>query len=170
MNTTTCLEPILCDKQTAAVVIAAPASMHFDLAKQCILAGKDVYVEKPMALKVAEGRELEDLSRRHGRVLMVGHSTEYHPAILELKRMVREGDLGQIQYIYSSRLNLGKLRTEENILWSFAPHDISAIPFLLNEIPAADIDRWRELSEPASCGYDPDHLRVSEWSYGPHFC
>lgn len=135
VNTTTCLEPILCDKQTAAVVIAAPASMHFDLAKQCILAGKDVYVEKPMALKVAEGRELEDLSRRHGRVLMVGHILEYHPAILELKRMVREGDLGQIQYIYSSRLNLGKLRTEENILWSFAPHDISAILFLLNETP-----------------------------------
>lgn len=135
VKTTTRLEEILGDKEVTAVAIAAPAAMHYELTRECLLAGKDVYVEKPMALKVREGRDLADLGRRRERILMVGHILEYHPAILELKRMIREGELGNIQYIYSSRLNLGKLRTEENILWSFAPHDISAILFLLNEAP-----------------------------------
>lgn len=135
VNTTTRLEQVLGDKEVTAVAIAAPAVMHYDLAKECIRAGKDVYVEKPMALKAVEGQELAEFARQRERVLMVGHILEYHPAVLELKRMIREGELGKIQYIYSSRLNLGKLRTEENILWSFAPHDISAILFLLNETP-----------------------------------
>jgi UDP-2-acetamido-3-amino-2,3-dideoxy-glucuronate N-acetyltransferase len=135
VKTTTRLEEVLGDKEVTAVAIAAPAAMHYDLARECMLAGKDVYVEKPMALKAHEGHELAELANRRERVLMVGHILEYHPAILELKRMIREGELGKIQYIYSSRLNLGKLRTEENILWSFAPHDISAILFLLNETP-----------------------------------
>ena len=135
VKTTTRLEETLGDKEVKAVAIAAPAAQHYDLTRECLLAGKDVYVEKPMALKVREGRELADMARRRERILMVGHILEYHPAILELKRMIREGELGNIQYIYSSRLNLGKLRTEENILWSFAPHDISAILFLLNEAP-----------------------------------
>jgi UDP-2-acetamido-3-amino-2,3-dideoxy-glucuronate N-acetyltransferase len=135
VRTTTRLEQVLGDKQVTAVAIAAPAVMHYDLTRECLLAGKDVFVEKPMALKVREGRELAELASRRERVLMVGHILEYHPAILELKKMIREGELGKIQYIYSSRLNIGKLRTEENILWSFAPHDISAILFLLNETP-----------------------------------
>lgn len=135
VKTTTQLERILDDKQVTAVAIAAPAAMHYELTRECLLAGKDVYVEKPMALRACEGRELAELASRRERVLMVGHILEYHPAILELKRMIGEGELGKIQYIYSSRLNIGKLRTEENILWSFAPHDISAILFLLNETP-----------------------------------
>jgi UDP-2-acetamido-3-amino-2,3-dideoxy-glucuronate N-acetyltransferase len=121
----------------AAVVIAAPAAEHFALAKKAMLAGKDVFVEKPLALRVEEGEELADLSVTTGRILMVGHLLHYHPAIRKLKELIREGSLGKIEYIYSSRLNFGKLRTEENILWSFAPHDISAILHLLDEEPSS---------------------------------
>jgi UDP-2-acetamido-3-amino-2,3-dideoxy-glucuronate N-acetyltransferase len=128
-------ETILADSGIRAVVIAAPAAEHYRLAKTALLRDKDVYVEKPLALHATEGQELVDLASQHQRILMVGHILEYHPAILELKRLIREGELGRILYIHSSRLNLGKLRTEENILWSFAPHDISAVLFLLGEEP-----------------------------------
>jgi UDP-2-acetamido-3-amino-2,3-dideoxy-glucuronate N-acetyltransferase len=117
------------------VVIAAPATEHYSLAKQALLAGKDVFVEKPLALLVEEGEELTQLAKKQGRLLMVGHLLHYHPAVTELKRLVQSGGLGKVEYIYSSRLNFGKLRTEENILWSFAPHDISAILHLLEEEP-----------------------------------
>lgn len=126
---------VLRDRQIDAVVIAAPAVQHYDLAKRSLLAGKDVFVEKPLSLRSAEGEELVELARKEKRILMVGHILEHHPAVLELKKLITNGDLGKIQYIYSSRLNLGKLRTEENILWSFAPHDISAILYLLDEAP-----------------------------------
>ena len=128
-------DEVLRDPGVDAVAIAAPAVEHFRLAKAAMLRGKDVYVEKPLALHPSEGQELVDLAAKHQRILMVGHILEYHPAVLELKRLIREGELGQIRYIYSSRLNLGKVRTEENILWSFAPHDISAVLFLLDEQP-----------------------------------
>jgi UDP-2-acetamido-3-amino-2,3-dideoxy-glucuronate N-acetyltransferase len=129
------LEPVLADPTIDGVVIAAPAAQHFQLARRCLLAGKDVYAEKPLALHAEEGEQLVTLANQRHKILMVGHILEYHPAILELKRLIGEGELGNIQYIYSSRLNLGKLRTEENILWSFAPHDISAILYLLGESP-----------------------------------
>jgi len=135
VRATTDLDSVLRDAGIQAVVIAAPAAQHYELVKRALGAGKDVYVEKPLALHASEGEELTELAAKHTRILMVGHILEYHPAILELKRMIREGELGRIQYIYSSRLNLGKLRTEENILWSFAPHDVSAILFLLGEMP-----------------------------------
>ena len=128
VSTTRDLNTVLADPELKGVVIAAPAAQHFDLARKCLVAGKDVYVEKPLALHADEGEQLVDLARERGRILMVGHILEYHPAILELKRMIRDGVLGNIHYIYSSRLNLGKLRTEENILWSFAPHDILRHP------------------------------------------
>jgi UDP-2-acetamido-3-amino-2,3-dideoxy-glucuronate N-acetyltransferase len=130
-------EAVFADPAIHAVAIAAPAVRHFELAKKALQAGKDVFVEKPLALEVQEGQELVDLASRHGRILMVGHILEYHPAILELRKMIRAGKLGKIESIYSSRLNLGKLRTEENILWSFAPHDISAILALLGEFPTS---------------------------------
>jgi UDP-2-acetamido-3-amino-2,3-dideoxy-glucuronate N-acetyltransferase len=129
------LEPLLRDDEIQGVAIAAPAARHYDIAKKCLLAGKDVYIEKPLALCVEEGQELVDIAERDNRILMVGHILQYHPAILKLKEMIAVGELGRIQYIYSSRLNWGKLRTEENILWSFAPHDISAILYLLDEMP-----------------------------------
>jgi UDP-2-acetamido-3-amino-2,3-dideoxy-glucuronate N-acetyltransferase len=128
-------EAVLTDPDVRAVAIAAPAARHYELTKKAMLAGKDVFVEKPLALQVEDGQELVDLSHRLRRVLMVGHILQYHPAVLKLGLMIRAGELGRIRYVYSSRLNLGKLRTEENILWSFAPHDISAILGLLGEMP-----------------------------------
>lgn len=119
------------------IVIAAPAVQHFQMAKRALSAGKDLFVEKPLALRVDEGQELVELARRRSRILMVGHILQYHPAVVELRRLIHSGELGKIRYIYSNRLNLGKLRTEENILWSFAPHDVSAIRFLLGEEPTS---------------------------------
>jgi UDP-2-acetamido-3-amino-2,3-dideoxy-glucuronate N-acetyltransferase len=118
-----------------AVAISSPAVLHYPMAKEALLSGKDVFVEKPLALEVSEGQELIDLAGRHGRILMVGHILQYHPAILKLKDLVDSGELGKIQYVYSDRLNIGKIRTEENILWSFAPHDISVMLLLLGEMP-----------------------------------
>src|SRR5215469_8855132 len=122
---TVSFQDFLENPQLQAVAIAAPAAQHFHLAKAALLAGKDVFVEKPLALRVEEGEELVELARRLSRILMVGHLLHYHPAIIELRRKVQSGELGRIEYITSSRLNFGKVRTEEDILWSFAPHDIS---------------------------------------------
>src|SRR3989304_717716 len=128
---------ILKDPEIQACVIAAPAGLHHALAREALLAKKDVFVEKPLALRVSEGRELVTLAEKEKRILMVGHVLEYHPAVVRLKRLVDEDALGRIRYVYSARLNLGKVRTEENILWSFAPHDISVILRLLGEMPIA---------------------------------
>ena len=129
------VEDMLSSAEIQAIAIAAPAAQHYSIAKRALLSGKDVFVEKPLALHVEEGQELLEIAHRCSRVLMVGHILHYHPAVLELKRMIIEGELGKVEYISSSRLNLGKLRTEEDILWSFAPHDISAILYLLDESP-----------------------------------
>ena len=118
-----------------SVVIATPAETHYTLAREALLAGKNVYVEKPMALLEQEGQELVNISTEKHRVLMVGHLLQHHPAFVRLKELARQGELGRINYIYSHRLNLGKIRREENILWSFAPHDISMILALAGEEP-----------------------------------
>jgi UDP-2-acetamido-3-amino-2,3-dideoxy-glucuronate N-acetyltransferase len=126
---------VLRDQSIAAVAVATPAERHADAVREALLAGKDVFVEKPLCLSIKEGEELVALAEKERRILMVGHLLWYHPAVLKLKELIRTGELGRIQYIYSNRLNLGKIRREENILWSFAPHDISVILGLLNEIP-----------------------------------
>jgi len=118
-----------------AVVIATPAETHFDLARQALEAGKDVFVEKPLALTYEQGAELLRLAREGDRVLMVGHVLEYHPGVLRLLELVRDGELGEVRYVYSHRLSLGKVRREENILWSFAPHDIAVILRLMGSMP-----------------------------------
>lgn len=128
-------EAVLNDSAVERVVIATPASTHFELCRRALAAGKDVFVEKPLALTVSEGSELVAQAEQAGRILMVGHILRYHPAVLKLKEMIDRGELGRIEYIYSNRLNLGKLRTEENILWSFAPHDISVILALAGGLP-----------------------------------
>jgi UDP-2-acetamido-3-amino-2,3-dideoxy-glucuronate N-acetyltransferase len=128
-------QEILRIPEIAAVVIATPAITHYALAREALLAGKDVFVEKPLAMEAAEGRNLVDLVNHQGRILMVGHILLYHPAIHKLKALVDAGELGKIQYVYSNRLNIGKIRSEENILWSFAPHDLSVILWLLGEMP-----------------------------------
>jgi UDP-2-acetamido-3-amino-2,3-dideoxy-glucuronate N-acetyltransferase len=129
------VDALLAIPELQAVVIAAPAAKHYELAKKALLSGKDVFVEKPLALHVEQGAELVELAHKNSRILMVGHLLHYHPAIVTLRRLLDHGELGKIEYICSSRLNFGKLRTEEDILWSFAPHDISAILHLLDESP-----------------------------------
>lgn len=124
---------VLEDEDIKGVVIAVPASMHFSLAREALVAGKDVYVEKPLALDLDDAMELRDIAEKNSRILMVGHLLQYHPAFDRLKELIKEGRLGRINYIYSNRLNFGKIRREEDILWSFAPHDISMILSLANE-------------------------------------
>lgn len=110
-----------------AVVIATPAVTHYEMTKTALLNGKDVFVEKPLALYGQEAVELKDITEQKQRILMVDHLLHYHPAVVKLKELIDQGELGKLQYIYSNRLNIGKLRSEENILWSFAPHDVSVI-------------------------------------------
>ncbi len=131
----TSFEELLRDPEVRAVAIATPAGSHYEHVKRSLEGGKDVFVEKPLALTVREGMELVEISKRENRILMVGHILQYHPAVVRLKELVLSGEIGKIQYIYSNRLNMGKLRTEENILWSFAPHDISVILMLLGGEP-----------------------------------
>jgi UDP-2-acetamido-3-amino-2,3-dideoxy-glucuronate N-acetyltransferase len=128
-------DEVLREKSIGAVAIATPAETHGFMVRDALLAGKDVFVEKPLCLSAEQGRSLVDLANDRGRILMVGHLLWYHPAILKLKTLIEAGELGRIQYVYSNRLNLGKIRREENILWSFAPHDISVILGLLGEVP-----------------------------------
>ena len=117
-------DAILNDREVDAVALVTPAPMHFEMAKRALLAGKHVYVEKPMTLTSEHAEELIDLSERSGLKLMVGHLLEYHPAIDMVKRELDSGSLGQIYYMYCQRLNLGVVRPNENAFWSLAPHDI----------------------------------------------
>ncbi len=120
-----------------AVVISTPPASHFELCKSAILADKDVFVEKPLVLQVRDGEELVKLAEEKKKILMVGHIMEYHAATLKLKEYMDKGELGEIYYLYSTRVNLGKVRDMENALWSFAPHDISMILFLLEKEPVS---------------------------------
>ncbi len=127
---------IIDNPEVKAVVIAVPAILHYSITKKFLLAGKDVLVEKPLSLTVKEGEELVRIAEKNNRILMVGHILQYHPAVIKLKELVVKKELGDVRYIYSNRLNIGKLRTEENVLWSFAPHDISLILMLMgNKVP-----------------------------------
>lgn len=134
-HTTTDYAELVNDAELEAVIIATTGPTHFELCKRALVAGKDVYVEKPFVLSVAEGEELLALAETHGRVLMVGHLLEYHPVVEKLKEMIDSGELGTVRYIYSQRLNLGTVRADENALWNFAPHDISVILYLLGVDP-----------------------------------
>lgn len=128
-------EEVLSDPGVDGVSIASPAGLHYRQAKAALEAGKHVYVEKPLALDVAEAAELCALAEARGLTLMVGHLLQYHPVYLKLRAMVEAGELGRLLHVYSNRLSLGKFRTEENVLWSFAPHDISMILGLVGEEP-----------------------------------
>jgi UDP-2-acetamido-3-amino-2,3-dideoxy-glucuronate N-acetyltransferase len=129
-------QKILKDRAIQAVVLATPAATHARLAEQALRAGKHVFVEKPLALTYGDGEKLVRLAGETGRTLFVGHILQYHPAVVRLREMVRRGRVGRLRYIYSRRLSLGKIRREENILWSFAPHDISVILGLTGEDPS----------------------------------
>lgn len=131
------LAEVLHDPAIDALAVATPAVTHYDVVKQCLAADKDVLVEKPLALSVEQGQELVTLAEKSARILMVGHILLYHPAVTKLRQLIQQGALGRILYCYSNRLNMGLIRTEENILWSFAPHDISVMLYLLGEEPVA---------------------------------
>jgi len=128
-------DEVLADPAIDAVAIATPAATHADLALAALDAAKHVFVEKPLALDLESARKVRDRAEALGLTLMVGHLLRYHPAFVRLEELVAEGVLGRIQYIYSNRLNLGKFRREENVFWSFAPHDISMILALVGEEP-----------------------------------
>jgi len=128
-------EVLLDDPAIKAVVIATPPALHFEMAEKALEAGKDVFVEKPFVLDPADGLKLVDMADRLGRILMVGHIMLHHPATALLKKYIAGGELGRIYYLYSQRINLGKVRDCENCLWSFAPHDISLILYLLDDMP-----------------------------------
>jgi predicted dehydrogenase len=130
-------ERLLEDHEIEAVVVSSPASLHYQHARLAIEHGKHVFVEKPIALDVTQAVELVRLAEARRRVLMVGHLLLYHPAVSLLKDYVDAGDLGRIHYVYSHRLNLGKVRRDENAMWSLAPHDISVALYLLGQAPEA---------------------------------
>jgi predicted dehydrogenase len=131
------IETILDMPEVKAVVIATPASTHAGLIRQALKAGKDVFVEKPLALTLDDALAIRNLLAQTDRLLMVGHLLEYHPALVKLRQLVAEGTIGQLRYLYSNRLSFGKVRTEENVLWSFAPHDICAILRFVGQLPTS---------------------------------
>ena len=146
--TTNSFDEVLADPELHAVVIATTGPHHYPLARQALLAGKDVYVEKPFVLEVEHAVELNELAEKHGRILMVGHLLEYHPIVTRLKSMIEGGELGDVYYIYSQRLNLGTVRGDENALWNFAPHDISVILYLLGRKPKDVSARGQDYLQP----------------------
>jgi predicted dehydrogenase len=118
-----------------AAVVTTPASTHFEIGKRLLEAGVDVLVEKPMALRVEDGLRLAELADDRSRVLMVGHLLEYHPGLVQFRDTVRSGELGELHYLYTTRVNLGKVRAAESALWDLAPHDVSTIRFLTDAKP-----------------------------------
>ena len=136
-QTTTAVADVLHDATVNAVVIATPARSHYELAKTALLAGKHVLVEKPLAMSVAEGRELVTLAAARDLRLMVGHVFEYNPAVRYIRTAIQAGELGEVYYLYSRRVNLGRVQSDVNALWSIAPHDISIALHLLDQLPEA---------------------------------
>jgi UDP-2-acetamido-3-amino-2,3-dideoxy-glucuronate N-acetyltransferase len=123
------------DTNIDAVAISTPAITHYEIAKAALLYQKDVFVEKPITLKIEEAKDLVKIAQNNKRIIMVGHLLEYHPAVLKLKSLIDRKTLGEIYYLESRRLNLGKIRREENVIWSLATHDIATMIFLLGKMP-----------------------------------
>ena len=129
------IEDALNDPQINAIALATPADTHAKLAIRAMEVGKDVFVEKPMALTLEDAERMNAVADQTKSILMVGHLLEYHPAVLKLRELIDSSELGEINYVYSNRLNFGKVRTEENALWSFAPHDVAVILRLIGQSP-----------------------------------
>ena len=161
VSTTLSFSDVLTCPDIDAIVISTPAELHHSLTRDSLLAGKHVFVEKPLAMNVKEGDELVRLAHESGKVLFVGHVLQYHPAIKAIKSLLAEGKLGRLQYIYSNRLNLGKFRREENILWSFAPHDISVILSLVKEEPVYVYANGSNILHPKIADSTLTHLKFS---------
>ena len=137
IKVSTDLDQILADSTIDAVVVAAEAASHFDIASKALKAGKHTYVEKPLTLKSENAKMLIRLAEDAGVKLMVGHLLEYHPAVTYMKELINEGQIGQPYYMYTQRVNLGIVRQNENAWWSLAPHDISIICYLLDSEPVS---------------------------------
>jgi predicted dehydrogenase len=133
---TTSFDELLADPRLDAIAVATPVPTHAALAIRILEAGKHCFVEKPLAQSVADAEAVVDAARASGRTLMVGHLLEYHPGLERLKQLVDDGELGDIHYIYGNRLNLGKLRSDENALWSLGAHDVSVVLRLAGEEPS----------------------------------
>src|SRR6266576_1807926 len=133
--TTDAYDSIVSDPAIDAVILATPLATHFSLARQALGAGKHVWIEKPLALHVEEGRELVRLSRDQGTVLFVDHTFLYDPAIRKIRDLIAQGELGKVHHIYSQRLNLGRIKRDSSVWWNSAPHDISILLFLLDSAP-----------------------------------
>jgi predicted dehydrogenase len=131
------LEDLLEDPELDAIALATPVPTHGALAERVLRAGKHCFVEKPLARSVAEAEGVVAAAREHDRILMVGHLLEYHPGVVKLKEIADSGELGDIHYVYSNRLNLGVLRADENALWSLGAHDVSVLLYLAGEEPYA---------------------------------
>jgi len=131
------IDEIITDKDIDAVIVSTPADLHYEMTKKVLLSGKHCFVEKPLALKTEEARELVKIAEEKGLVLMVGHVFLYNAAVNYLKRRISDGELGKIYYIYSQRLNLGRVRSNINALWNLAPHDISIVLYLLEKMPVS---------------------------------
>jgi len=135
VETTSDSSDLIGDENLEGVVIATPARTHYGLARAALLAGKHVLVEKPLAMSSHEARELMALAESRQRVLMVGHVFEYNPAVREIKSLIDRGELGEVYYVHSTRVNLGRVQSDINALWSIAPHDVSILIFLLGAMP-----------------------------------
>jgi UDP-2-acetamido-3-amino-2,3-dideoxy-glucuronate N-acetyltransferase len=135
LKTATDYRQVLTDPNIQGVVISTPAVLHYPMAKEALLAGKDVFVEKPFTTSRQHAQELLELSEKTKQVLMVGHLLLYHPAVKALKQYIESGELGEIYYLYSTRVNLGQIRQDENALWRLVPHDIAMFIYLLKESP-----------------------------------
>jgi predicted dehydrogenase len=134
-NFTADLDDLLSDPDLHAIAITTPVPTHAPLAEAVIEAGKHCFVEKPLAQNLTDAERVVALAEEHDRILMVGHLLEYHPGVGQLREMIREGSLGDIRYIYAQRLNLGRIRADENALWSLGAHDVSVLLSLADELP-----------------------------------
>ena len=134
-NTESEYHQVLMNEEIKGIVIATPSALHYSMAKEALLAGKDTFVEKPFTTKSEDAQRLVELAEKQQLVLMVGHLLLYHPAVQMLKRYIQSGELGEIYYLYSTRVNLGQIRQDENALWRLVPHDIAMFVYLLEESP-----------------------------------
>lgn len=154
-------EDILADSSIDAITIATPAETHAKLGSEALRRGKHVFVEKPLSLSEVDSEALIKAAAAAGRQLMVGHLLQYHPVFIEMKRMVEEGRIGRLQYVYSNRLSLGKFRVEEDVLWSFAPHDVSMILALAGGEPSTVSAQGASFCTPGICDWTTVQMRFA---------
>lgn len=142
------IDDVLADVEIDAVIVSSPARSHATLACAVLESAKHVLVEKPLSMLVADAERVANAERRSGRVAMVGHLMVHHPAVLRLRELYRSGHLGELHYLHSTRVNLGRLRSDENALWSFGPHDLSMIDYLLEREPLSVAARGQRVLQP----------------------